>query len=336
MEIRYVTAKTVEEAMSKASAEYGNENDVSYEIVEMPKKGFLGIGASPAKIKVTYGGDDLADLAGIVSDIKKMKSATDRGYDDEPEAKKPQSQPKQQNQQRPQSQQRPQNQPRQERPQQRPQRPQNQPRPQQQPQVQVHESAPKYEPKPKTEVIVTPEEMATGIAFTKTLLANMKVDAKVEQDGDARIVISGETSSILIGHHGETLDAIQYLVNLCVCRSSETPQKEFVKIVVDVENYREKREETLRALARRMAAKAVKYKRNVLLEPMNPYERRIIHSEVQNIENVSTHSVGSDENRKIVITYEGADKVERRRRPTHRPTRPETASEPEEKLGFED
>lgn len=306
MEIKYVTAKTVEEAMSKASAEYGNEADVSYEIVEMPKKGFLGIGAAPAKIKVTYGESDIAGLSGIVSDIKKMKSTTDRerGYDEiaDRKQKQEQKQPKQ-NQPKPEQ-----------KPQQPKQKPQGQKPQQSQPKPQV-QSAPKTEPKPKTEVVVTPEEMATGIAFTKTLLANMNVDAKVEQAGDAKIVISGETSSILIGHHGETLDAIQYLVNLCVCRSSETPQKEFVKIVVDVENYREKREETLRALARRMAAKAIKYKRNVVLEPMNPYERRIIHSEVQDIENVSTHSVGSDENRKIVVTYEGPDKVERRRRP---------------------
>ena len=150
----------------------------------------------------------------------------------------------------------------------------------------------------------------------------MEIDATASFDGIEtageggtsypRLVISGEGAGILIGHHGETLDAIQYLVNLSALRRGGSTQKEFVKIVVDIENYRAKREETLRALARRMAAKAQKYKRNVLLEPMNPYERRIIHSEIQGFENVSTHSVGSDENRKIVITYEGEDKVERR------------------------
>ena len=91
-----------------------------------------------------------------------------------------------------------------------------------------------------------------------------------------------------------------------------------MKIVVDIEGYREKREETLRTLARRMAARAVKYKRNVFLEPMNAYERRIIHSELQSFENVSTHSVGADKDRKIIITYEGPDKrerPERRRQP---------------------
>ncbi|MBQ7788591.1 MAG: hypothetical protein IJ398_02955 [Clostridia bacterium] len=85
-------------------------------------------------------------------------------------------------------------------------------------------------------------------------------------------------------------------------KKSEGGHKEYVRVIIDIENYREKREQTLRALARRMADKALKYQRNVLLEPMNPYERMIIHSEVQAIEGVSTHSVGYDDNRKIVIT----------------------------------
>jgi predicted outer membrane repeat protein len=158
-------------------------------------------------------------------------------------------------------------------------------------------------------------------------------DCQATGEGGAvypRLVISGEGAGILIGHHGETLDAIQYLVNLSALRRGGNTQKEFVKIVVDIENYREKREETLRSLARRTAAKAQKYKKNVLLEPMNPYERRIIHSELQGVENISIHSVGSDENRKIVVTYEGADKVERRPRRGARRRQQETAPEAEE------
>ncbi len=182
------------------------------------------------------------------------------------------------------------------------------------------EKAQKKEPEPPRLEFVTPEEMEFALDFANTLLKNMGLPARAEHNPDARgmeipegtvaarIEIKGDDSGILIGHHGETLDAIQYLVNLCASRKSESAKREFVKISVDIEGYREKREETLRSLARRMAAKAVKNRRNVVLEPMNPYERRIIHSEVQGIENVSTHSVGSDENRKIVITYEGADK----------------------------
>ena len=102
MEIKYITAKTVEEAMMKASAEYGNETDVSYEIVEMPKKGFLGIGSTPAKIKVTYETTDTAtELSDIVSELKNLKLTTDRDYGDyvEPKAQPKPEQPKQQQKQ---------------------------------------------------------------------------------------------------------------------------------------------------------------------------------------------------------------------------------------------
>ena len=174
--------------------------------------------------------------------------------------------------------------------------------------------------------------MDYALDFANTLLENMKLDAKAVQadangdeyiiNGEAnvypRINIIGADTGILIGHHGETLDAIQYLVNLSALRKSKQKDGDYVKIVVDIEGYREKREETLRTLARRMAARAVKYKRNVFLEPMNAYERRIIHSELQSFENVSTHSVGADKDRKIIITYEGPDKrerPERRRQP---------------------
>ena len=186
------------------------------------------------------------------------------------------------------------------------------------------EKAPREE-KPHVE-FVTPEEMNFALGFMSTLLKNMELTATARAEAApadltvpegmvyAKIVIEGDDTGILIGHHGDTLDAIQYLANLCASRNSGSGKKEFVKIVVDIENYRAKREETLRALARRMSAKAVKYKRNFVLEPMNPYERRIIHSEVQGLENVSTHSVGSDENRKIVITYEGPDKVNHSRK----------------------
>lgn len=179
---------------------------------------------------------------------------------------------------------------------------------------------------------VTQAEMDYALDFANTLLENMKLDAKAvpaEANGDEyiingeanvypRINIIGADTGILIGHHGETLDAIQYLVNLSALRKSKQKDGDYVKIVVDIEGYREKREETLRTLARRMAARAVKYKRNVFLEPMNAYERRIIHSELQSFENVSTHSVGADKDRKIIITYEGPDKrerPERRRQP---------------------
>ncbi len=141
--------------------------------------------------------------------------------------------------------------------------------------------------------------------FIRTLLANMGIDAEAtlysSSDGTLRISITGEAASVLIGHHGDTLDALQYLANLAAAQKNINGEKNKLRVTVDIEGYRAKREETLRALARRKAAQALKNNRSVMLEPMSAYERRIIHSEVQGIEGVSTNSVGSDSNRKIVI-----------------------------------
>jgi spoIIIJ-associated protein len=133
--------------------------------------------------------------------------------------------------------------------------------------------------------------------------AEAKADLTPDEKGTVCRVLEivGPGAGKLIGHHGETLDSIQYLANLALNRKHGNRRHEYVKVVVDIEGYRAKREDTLRQFARRMADKALKYKRNVLLEPMNPYERRIIHSEIQNIEGVATNSIGSENNRKIVI-----------------------------------
>ncbi len=147
-----------------------------------------------------------------------------------------------------------------------------------------------------------------ALEFIKDLLANMGIEAEVTMtDGDnddKRINIVGESASVLIGHHGDTLDSLQYLASLAANKRVDGKKEAYTKISVDVEGYRAKREETLRALARRMADKVKKYKKSVMLEPMNPYERRIIHSEIQSIEGVSTNSIGSENNRKIVIFLE--------------------------------
>ena len=149
---------------------------------------------------------------------------------------------------------------------------------------------------------------ARALAFIEQLLSDMNIEAEVTmtdgENGEKRITVVGEDSAILIGHHGDTLDSLQYLANLAANKRVDGKKGEYVKITVDVEGYRAKREETLRALARRMAAKVQKYKKSVMLEPMNPYERRIIHSEIQEIKGVSTNSIGSEDNRKIVIFLE--------------------------------
>ncbi len=147
-----------------------------------------------------------------------------------------------------------------------------------------------------------------ALDFLKKLVADMALDLTVtltDGDNDDKLInIDGENAGVLIGHHGDTLDSLQYLANLAANKKQEGVKREYVKITVDVEGYRAKREATLRTLARRMADKVLKYKKSVMLEPMNPYERRIIHSEIQHIEGVSTNSIGSENNRKIVIYLE--------------------------------
>jgi spoIIIJ-associated protein len=155
--------------------------------------------------------------------------------------------------------------------------------------------------------VADPADLA--LDFIRTLLANMKAEAVVEMEkteSDERLIkISGKDAGSLIGYHGETLDALQYLANLAANKKSdENDERNYTRILVDIENYRAKRAETLRALARRMAQRVLKYKRSVTLEPMSAYERRIIHSEIQGIEGVTTYSVGADNNRKVVIQLE--------------------------------
>ena len=150
-----------------------------------------------------------------------------------------------------------------------------------------------------------------ALNFIEQLVKDMGLDVTVElkdAEGskDAKLIdIQGEGAGVLIGHHGDTLDSLQYLANRAANKRVDGVKPPYVKISVDAENYRAKRETTLRQLARRMADRVLKQKKSVMLEPMNPYERRIIHSEIQNIEGVSTNSIGSENNRKIVIFLDG-------------------------------
>ena len=151
-----------------------------------------------------------------------------------------------------------------------------------------------------------------ALEFVKNLLADMKIEAEVtmsDGDNDDKLIsVTGEGASVLIGHHGDTLDSLQYLANLAANRKEEGEKRKFVRVTLDVEGYRSKREEALRALARKMADKVLRYKKSVMLEPMTPYERRIIHSEVQKIDGVATNSIGSDGNRKVVMYLDDGSK----------------------------
>ena len=198
-------------------------------------------------------------------------------------------------------------------------------------------------PKKRSEVIPEDQvklekiEAAPGedrsLDFVNTLIANLGLDATATlystSDGARRIVISGEGAASLIGHHGDTLDSLQYLANLACAQLNSKGERDHSRVTIDIEGYRAKREEALRAVARRMAEKAKRTRRNVMLEPMSPYERRIIHDEVSGIEGVTTSSVGSDNNRRVVIFFERRPADAARAKETVEEPVPETVLEPE-------
>lgn len=149
----------------------------------------------------------------------------------------------------------------------------------------------------------TPDELALN--FVKTVLAdlefvNVNVEMTETSDKEVTISVTGDDMGLIIGHHGEILESLQYLTNLAANKGVEG----YRRYIVDVENYRAKREDALRKLAQKTAARAKRQGRNIVLEPMSAYERRAIHSEVQNIEGVTTYSVGSGDQRKVVVSPE--------------------------------
>jgi spoIIIJ-associated protein len=138
------------------------------------------------------------------------------------------------------------------------------------------------------------------LSFLENLFNGINVEINmdfVETEEGYAVDITSEDSGILIGHRGETLEAIQYLTNLCINRG----RAEYIKITVDIEGYRKKREEALVRLAEKVSEKVIRIRRNVTLEPMNSYERRVIHSTLQSNSRVETYSVGEDPNRKVVV-----------------------------------
>ncbi len=174
--------------------------------------------------------------------------------------------------------------------------------------------AKKVEPEKKAEIDLSNIEAKENDAteYLKSILVGMGFsDAKVnvkETDEDLFFEITSEEDyGNIIGRRGETLDALQYLTRLYVNRAD----KDGKRVALNVGDYRKRREETLKALAKRQAQRAIKYRRSCVLEPMNPYERRIIHTAVQEIEGVSSHSVGEGENRRVVIVSDDCDNQRR-------------------------
>lgn len=153
----------------------------------------------------------------------------------------------------------------------------------------------------KVRVTVKETKGDRAVSFLTEIFDKMGVEAEIDIDEDednAYLTINGDDIGIVIGRRGETLDALQYLTSLVVNKREDS----YKRIVIDIENYRQKREDTLIKLANRLAEKVKKYKKSITLEPMNPYERRIIHSTLQDNRYVKTYSLGDEPNRKVVIT----------------------------------
>jgi len=154
---------------------------------------------------------------------------------------------------------------------------------------------------------VKENSMERAESFLSGLLVRMDVEADMEvteQDDTITIVLTGRDPGALIGRRGETLDAMQHLTNYAVNRGLQRR----VRVNLDAENYRQRRSETLESLAAKVAGKVIKYRRNMTLDPMNAYERHVIHSALQDYSNISTYSVGNEPNRRIVVAYGREDR----------------------------
>ncbi len=236
-------ARSVDEAIAEALEELGaGREDVSIEIIQEPSKGFLGLGAKEAIVKVSLLSNDGSE------------TYEEKSVETEPAVSE-----------------------------------------------EVPKAAEADEEQEEVELVYCDESPAENARkFISDILNAMGLDVKVTavlEDDIVKINLDGENMGIVIGKRGDTLDSLQYLTSLVVNRASE----DYIKISIDTENYREKRSEALEALAERLAAKVARTGKKFTLEPMNPYERRIIHSSLQDNEDVTTFSVGQEPYRKVVI-----------------------------------
>ena len=272
-----VTGKTEEEAIRTALAQLSmDRDDVSLEILERAKSGFLGLGSCPAKVRVYYGPEEEPEVPAApqmeerpVKPEKAEKAAEPKAERPEKRERKPKS------------------------------------------------AAPKAERKseevPAVEQTPAPvqdlgeevdDEKAQAIRkFLSGLLEQMEASAVIKvyqpEKGRYKVLLEGEHMGALIGRRGETLDAIQQLTSYAVNRTGGR-----VRVQLDAEGYREKREQSLQHLARKVAGKVVRYRRSVTLEPMNAYERHVIHMALQDVPGVTTYSTGMDPNRRVIVAYD--------------------------------
>lgn len=307
MEKTLVTSgKTIDLAIEAALAQLGLDRDsVSVQVLQQAKTGFLGFGAQPAKVQVTYEAPDEvpeAPKVALSSASRKPKAAAPAPKLAEPapvkpEPAKPVEAPKAEVKAE------------EKKPEARPERPQ-QPRAPRAPQPPKEPREPREPREPKAPAV--PKEYAPAEpgsveekieVFLKGLLEHM--DSKAvphcwKESGNAyQVDLVGDDLGYLIGRRGDTLDAIQHLCNYAVNREVEG----HIRVSVDAESYRQKREESLRRYARKKAQQVLKARRRTTLEPMNAYERHVIHAALQDMENITTHSTGVEPNRCVVIEY---------------------------------
>ena len=287
------TGKTIELAIESALTQLGLDRDsVSVQVLAQAKSGFLGFGAQPAKVQVTYEAPDPAPQA--------PKSALSSASRSKPKAAAPVQKPQVPQQEVPKQEVK------------KPEAPKPQkaeaPKPPKAPKVE----APKAPKEPKVEAPKAPREFVPAApgsveekieVFLKGLLEHMGSAAVPHawKDGEDsyRVELTGEDLGYLIGRRGDTLDALQHLCNYSVNRSVDG----HIRISVDAEDYRQKREESLRRYARKKAQQVLKAHRRTTLEPMNAYERHLVHATLQDMDRITTHSVGTEPNRRVVIEY---------------------------------
>ena len=287
------TGKTIDLAIEAALTQLGLErDDVSVQVLAQAKAGFLGFGASPAKVQVTYEAPDPAPEAPKVAlssaSRSKPKAATPVKKPQEPKVEAPKAEPVKEKEEAPKA-------PKQEAPKAPKEAKPRQPK------------APKEEKAPAAPKTYAPAEAGSTEEkieqFLKGLLEHMGSDAVPhawkESEDTYKVDLVGGDLGYLIGRRGDTLDAIQHLCNYSVKRGVEG----HIRINVDAEAYREKREDSLRRYARKKAQQVLKARRRTTLEPMNAYERHVIHATLQEMDNITTHSTGTEPNRRVVIEY---------------------------------
>ena len=269
-----VTGKTEDEAISRALEQLKlDRDDVSVEILERAKAGFLGLGSCPAKVRVSYGEDDAPapEQPKVMEKVREDKPKAEKPKADKPRTEK---KPAEKSQRR---------------------------------EEPVKKEAPKTEEVPFVPVDPGEEvddDRAQEIKkFLSGLLQQMEVTAEVKvylpEKGRYKVILEGQGLGAIIGRRGETLDAIQQLTSYSVNRTGSR-----VRVQLDAENYRAKREQSLERLANKVAAKVVKYRRSVTLEPMNAYERHVIHTALQEVPGVTTYSTGVDPNRRVIVAFD--------------------------------